>query len=120
MKKYRISLNGKTYEVEVEEINEVNDKVEAKEPSKTVEKVTPITQKKTSSQGEDVKAPMPGNIISINVNEGDNVKSGEVLLILEAMKMENEIVAPVDGKISSINISKGASVAAGDVLITIS
>ncbi|SHH50592.1 acetyl-CoA carboxylase biotin carboxyl carrier protein subunit [Tepidibacter thalassicus] len=114
MKKYRISLNGKTYEVEVEEINEVNDTKDK------IEKVTPITQqKKSSDRGESVKAPMPGTIVSVNVNEGDNVQAGEVLLILEAMKMENEIVAPINGKISSINISQGASVAAGDVLITI-
>ncbi|MEJ8553571.1 biotin/lipoyl-containing protein [Tepidibacter sp. Z1-5] len=122
MKKYRISLNGKTYEVEVEEVNEVNDtkdKIETKSSLKTVEKVTPITQKKTSTQGEDVKAPMPGTIVSVKANEGDDVKAGDVLLVLEAMKMENEIVAPMDGKIISINTSKGANVVGGDVLITI-
>ncbi len=122
MKKYRINLNGKAYEVEVEEIDgsDVSKvQTEAKSTPKKVEKVTPITPKKTSTQGEDVKSPMPGTIVSVNVNEGDNVKAGDVLFVLEAMKMENEIVAPIDGKITSVNTSKGANVVGGDVLITI-
>jgi len=121
MKKYRINLNGKEYEVEVEEIDSSDTKVqtESKPTSKKVEKVTPITPKKTSTQSEDVKSPMPGTIVSVKVNEGDNVKAGDVLLVLEAMKMENEIVAPIDGKITLVNTSKGANVVGGDVLITI-
>ncbi|NLC67288.1 MAG: biotin/lipoyl-binding protein [Clostridiaceae bacterium] len=67
-----------------------------------------------------VTAPMPGVILSVNVNTGDTVKRGDVLLVLEAMKMENEIVAPVDGKIASVNVGKGASVNVGDVLVSIS
>jgi biotin carboxyl carrier protein len=62
---------------------------------------------------------MPGVIVDINVNTGDAVKKGDILLILEAMKMENEIVSPVDGNITSVNVSKGASVNAGDVLLSI-
>ncbi|CAH2214519.1 biotin/lipoyl-containing protein [Tepidibacter aestuarii] len=119
MKKYRINLNGKAYEVEVEEITGSESQTETKSAPKKVEKIKSIPSKKTSTQGEDVKAPMPGTIVSVKVNEGDNVKAGDVLLVLEAMKMENEIVAPIDGKIISINTSKGASVAGGDVLITI-
>ncbi|WP_099191699.1 biotin/lipoyl-containing protein [Tepidibacter mesophilus] len=119
MKKYKINLNGKSYEVEVEEITESEVQVEPKSVPKSVEKIKSIPSKKTSTQGEDVKAPMPGTIVSVKANEGDNIKAGDVLLVLEAMKMENEIVAPVDGQITSINTSKGASVTGGDVLITI-
>ena len=66
-----------------------------------------------------MSAPMPGTILDIKVSEGDTVASGDVLLILEAMKMENEIMAPVGGKVVSVNTSKGASVNPGDVLIVI-
>ena len=66
-----------------------------------------------------VEAPMPGTILNIQVNEGDTVKAGQVLLILEAMKMENEIVAPRDGKVAAILTTKGASVNTGDKLVSI-
>lgn len=72
-----------------------------------------------SAGAEAIEAPMPGTILSINVNEGDTVKSGQVLAILEAMKMENEILAPRDGKVVSIVVTKGASVNTGDKLVVI-
>lgn len=123
MKTYRIRLNGEVYEIEVEEIG-ANEVAITKTEEK---KVTPnvVTQKKepvktsVSNGGEVVSAPMPGSILDIKVSEGQNVKSGQVLLILEAMKMENEIVAPKDGVITSINTSKGASVSLGDTLVTL-
>ena len=62
---------------------------------------------------------MPGNILAVNVNEGDTVKKGDVLMILEAMKMENEIMSPIDGKVKSVNITKGSSVETGSVLCVI-
>ena len=62
---------------------------------------------------------MPGTILSVNVNVGDSVKAGQVLFILEAMKMENEIMAPSDGKITSVGVAKGAAVDTGAVLCTI-
>ena len=64
-------------------------------------------------------APIPGTILDIKVNPGDQVKRGDILLILEAMKMENEILAPQDGTIASVNVSKGASVNSGDLLVSI-
>jgi biotin carboxyl carrier protein len=69
--------------------------------------------------GQSVEAPMPGTILDIKVSEGDTVANGDVLLILEAMKMENEIMSPAAGKVVSINVNKGASVNSGDVLIVI-
>jgi biotin carboxyl carrier protein len=120
MRKFKVTVNGKTYEVEVEEIKAEEEKelskkeeiVEVKEVPKQEEKVS------TGKGSKVVSAPMPGTILDVKVREGDRVKRGDVLLILEAMKMENEIMAPEDGIVASVNVSKGASVNTGDVLIT--
>ena len=69
--------------------------------------------------GEQVKSPMPGNILSVNVNVGDTVAEGQVLMILEAMKMENEIMAPKAGKVTSVNVQKGATVESGTLLCVV-
>lgn len=134
MKKYIITVNGKQYEVEVEEVRQgaservsapVVDKPVVKTPEKKVKqqpKVEPkkeVEAKPVPQGAETVEAPMPGTILDIKVKEGDTVSSGQVLVILEAMKMENEIVAPRDGKIVSINTTKGASVNAGDPLVSL-
>ena len=135
MKKFLIKVNGNQYEVEVEEIREDGTVVEQiSEVKSTAPAVSaapapapapapkPAETKKAAPIPADafvVSAPMPGTILSINVNTGDTVKKGQVLLILEAMKMENEIVAPRDGKVASINTSKGASVNAGDALVSL-
>ncbi|MBQ3479472.1 MAG: acetyl-CoA carboxylase biotin carboxyl carrier protein subunit, partial [Clostridia bacterium] len=68
---------------------------------------------------EAIKAPMPGNINAVNVSNGQSVKKGDVLVILEAMKMENEIMAPRDGVVASVNVTKGATVNTGDVLLSL-
>ncbi|MDI6605230.1 MAG: biotin/lipoyl-binding protein [Thermoanaerobacteraceae bacterium] len=116
MKKFNITVNGKLYKVEVEEIREnvTYDVPEPKsKPSSSSKPVDlPIGMKA-------VPAPMPGTILDIKVKEGQSVKKGDVLLILEAMKMENEIAASFDGIIASINVSKGTSVNTGDALVTI-
>lgn len=122
IKKYNIKVNGNTYEVEVEEVGSIVSQV-LKTPQ-----ITPVdnqVQSKVQSPSTpskdsgNVNAPMPGTICDIKVKVGDHVKKGQVLLILEAMKMENEILADSDGTITSINISKGASVSVGDMLLTI-
>lgn len=131
MRKFLINVNGNEYEVEVEEITEGKT---VQNPSTTQAK--PATQPKSAPKpkaqpkeekkeikvtegAEVVAAPMPGTILSINVQEGDEVKAGDVLLILEAMKMENEILAPIDGKVVSIGTTTGASVNTGDKLVVI-
>lgn len=128
MKKYLITVNGNEYEVEVDEIGGDDtvrrESVERKPEPKVTEqkpqpKAEPVEKKEVPQGAETIDAPMPGTILSINVNEGDNVSSGQVLLILEAMKMENEIVAPRDGKIASILTTKGASVDGGESLLII-
>ena len=132
MRKFLIKVNGNQYEVEVEEMREDGTVVEQiSEVKSTAPAAAPAPApapapkqaetKKSAPIPADafvVSAPMPGTILSINVNTGDTVKKGQVLLILEAMKMENEIVAPEDGTITSIDTSEGASVNTGDILAT--
>ena len=116
-KTYHIKLNGKVYEVEIEEVKEGQNvaatSTPKEEPQQEVKKAQPV------SSGESITAPMPGTITNILVKEGDNVKKGQVLAILEAMKMENEITSPVDGLVSKIYTSKSATVNAGDPMLTI-
>ena len=133
MKNYLIRVNGNEYEVEVEEIS--NNSGEKKsivqqtaspkqEVKKTVQKVKREKEERKKVENvpqgaESIDAPMPGTILSIDVNEGDEVKAGQVLLILEAMKMENEILSPRDGKVAAIYTTKGTSVNTGDKLVSI-
>lgn len=122
MKKYNITVNGKTYEVEVEELGAVSQptyKAPVKPSQSSAPKAAPKAQSAQGGAGT-VSAPMPGTILDIKVTEGQTVKAGDILLILEAMKMENEIVAPTDGKVVKINTTKGAAVNTGDALITLS
>ncbi|MCA0385167.1 MAG: biotin/lipoyl-binding protein [Firmicutes bacterium] len=133
MKKFNITVNGKSYEVEVEEIGGVMPSAPVNRPAAPVAAPTPapsaapVPAAKPAAPapaapvagGETVTSPMPGTILDIKVNVGDTVASGAVLVILEAMKMENEIMAPVAGKVVSINVNKGASVNSGDVLVVI-
>ena len=121
--KYKVTLNGKTYEVEVEHGKAVLlDEYEALAPAPAVVSETPATPAPAPlniASGETVSAPMPGNIIRVDVKEGDKVTSGQVLVILEAMKMENEIVAPKDGTVAQVVTSKGAVVETGSPLVVI-
>lgn len=131
--KYKVTLNGKTYEVEVEQGKAVLlDEYEALAPAPAAAAVpaatpaaAPVAAPAASAApvnleaGESVNAPMPGNILRIDVAKGDTVKAGQVLVILEAMKMENEIVAPKDGTVAQVVTSKGAVVDTGSPLIVI-
>lgn len=129
MRKFIINVEGKSYEVEVEEVSSSGAPITALAAKPVaaapVEKAAPAAPAAPSpavsapAGATSVNAPMPGTILDIKVSVGDSVKRGEVLCILEAMKMENEIVAPSDGKIAAISVSQGASVNAGDVLIAI-
>ncbi|MBS5788030.1 MAG: biotin/lipoyl-binding protein [Clostridioides difficile] len=127
IKKYNITVNGNSYEVEVEEIGSEGVQVSrAQSIQQSTPKMPPkeannsASKLNTQSGGSGtVSAPMPGTINDVKVKIGDSVKKGQVLLVLEAMKMENEIMASVDGNVTSVNVSKGASVSVGDTLITI-
>ena len=121
MKKYNVNVNGTNYEIEVELVSESEAKAAAPVTQAPVQEAPKAAAPApvASGEGEKVEAPMPGNILDIKVNVGDSVKKGQVLFILEAMKMENEIMAGVDGTITSIGTTKGSTVEAGTVLCTI-
>lgn len=115
MKKYVIKLNGKVYEVEMEEVTAGSSAAMTEaHKSAPAAPAAPV-----SAEGQKIEAPMPGNIVNVAVKVGDMVKKGQVLVILEAMKMENEIVSPVDGTITSSGVAKGDTVNAGDLLVQI-
>ena len=124
MKKYNIKVNGALYEVEVEEVkgeftsSPVPVAVTEVAPAK-VQATPKVQERKAIATGEKIECPMPGTVLKVNVNVGDNVKKGQVLFILEAMKMENEIMAPRDAKIVEVGVAKGASVNTGDALAVI-
>ena len=110
MKKYNVTVNGTSYEITLEVVDAADVKA-APAPA-----AAPVA---APAGGETVTSPMPGTILSTNVSVGASVKKGDVLMILEAMKMENEIMAPCDGTISSLNVSNGTSVETGTVLCVI-
>ena len=125
--KYKVNLNGKTYEVEVEKGQAVLlAEYEAAAPAAApVVASAPIAAAPTSapapviSGGEAITSPLPGNVLKILVKAGDTVRAGQVLLILEAMKMENEITASTDGQVAQILTNEGAVVNTGTALLTI-
>lgn len=118
MKRYQITVNGQSYDVTVEELSggqPISSQTSvSSNPVKTVS-----TESKAIGEGVSVAAPMAGTILDVKVSVGDTVKAGEPLLVLEAMKMENEIVSPKDGKVTSITVKKGDAVQANDILVTI-
>lgn len=121
MKKYTITVNGTAYEVEVEEMGGVAAPKAAAAPAaapKAAPAAAPAPAAKPVAAGAaTISAPMPGKVLEVKVKAGDAVKAGDVLMILEAMKMQNEIMAPADGTISDVRISAGQTVGTGDVMI---
>lgn len=134
IKQYKITVNGKLYDVLVEEVGEILGGVQA---SKTISTFVNTDNANTNNNKEkqisnkpqdsipidenaiSIKAPMPGTILSFNVSVGDTVSEGQVLAILEAMKMENELVAPASGKVKSIHVEKGSSVVENQIILQI-
>ena len=132
--KYNVTLNGKIYEVDVTESDAVVTGI-SQVPVATVAAPAPVAPVAApvvapapvaapaavpvSADGTQVKAPMPGTILAVKKNVGDAVKAGDVIVVLEAMKMENDIVAPCDGTVKSINAPKGSTVNTDDVLAVI-
>ena len=121
MRKFKIKVNDKAYEVEVEEIGGgASAPVMTAAPAAPVAAAAPAASDASAPSGStEVVAPMPGNILDVKVNKGDKVNAGDVLLILEAMKMENEIKAPVAGEVVAVAAVKGSTVETGDLLIAI-
>ena len=123
MKNYTITVNGNVYDVTVEEGTGSAAPAAAPKVAPAAPKAAPAAPKASAPAGAagsvKVAAPMPGKILGVKANPGQAVKKGDVIVILEAMKMENEIVAPQDGTIASINVATGDSVEAGQTLATL-
>ena len=133
MRKFNITVNGKTYEVDVEEIGGIAQSAPVSTPVAPVQApvaapapapapapaAAPAPAPAPAGEGTKVLAPMPGTIVSVKVNVGDKVTSDSLVVVMEAMKMENEIFAGVEGTVTSVVTSNGASVNTGDVLVTI-
>ena len=123
MRKFIVNVNGNSYEVEVEEVGTGVSAAPAVQAAPAAPKAAPAEAPKAApvapAGGTQVKAPMPGNVLDIKVSNGQSVNEGDVLVILEAMKMENEIYAPCAGTVTVI-ASKGSTVNTGDVLISLS
>ena len=121
MRKFNITVNGTAYEVEVEEVAAGESAAPKAAPVAAAPKAAPAAKPAAApvAAGTKVNAPMPGTILDVKVSQGTAVKKGDILLILEAMKMENEILAPQDGSIAQVNVAKGASVNSGDVLVVL-
>ena len=130
--RYKVTLNGRTYEVEVEEGRAIlESEYEAYAPAPAAPAApaaapaavaAPAAAPAAATEiaaGERVNAPMPGNILKVEVNKGDKVKAGQILVILEAMKMENEIVAPKAGTVAQVVVKVGEKVDTGATLVVL-
>ena len=130
MRRFVVTVNGKRYDVGVEEVDAASApavpapvslvKDSAPAPAETAEepKAAPVDTE-IPEGGEKVEAPMPGTILEVTVQKGDKVNKGDPIMVLEAMKLENDILAPTSGTVVSINVSKGTVVNVGDVLAVI-
>ena len=113
MKKYKVNVNGTVYEVAIEPMD-------GAAPAAAAPAAAPAPPAAAApAGGEKVSSPMPGTILAVNVQNGSAVKRGDVLFVLEAMKMENEIMAPCDGTAASVSVTKGATVESGTLLCVI-
>lgn len=128
MKNYRITVNGNVYDVQVEEMGASSAAaaapVAAPAPAAAPTAApapapAPAAAPAAGGSGTKVPAPMPGTVLDIKVNVGDKVSANQVVAVLEAMKMENDIVTPVAGTVTAVNASKGQAVNSGDALITV-
>ena len=118
--KYKVTLNNRVYEVEVEQGEAMLlDEYELAAPAAPAPAAAPAAPAAGLAAGEVIKSPMPGNVLKINVTQGQQVKEGDVLIILEAMKMENEVVSTKAGTVAQILVTKGAVVETDSPLVVI-
>lgn len=133
MRNLKVTVNGTVYDVQVEEVGASDTPVASASasapafstPQKTAPAAAPAPAptaqepKKAAAGSETIESPMPGTIVGVNVTDGQSVKKGDTLVVLEAMKMENEIMAPRDAEVAAVLVSKGDSVQAGTPLVSL-
>ena len=119
MKKFNVNVNGTVYSVEVEEVGGTVAAAPVAPAAPAAAPAAAPVAAAAPAGSITVEAPMPGKVLSVNVKAGDKVEAGDVLLILEAMKMQNEIMAPEDGTVSDVRVSAGDTVATGDVMVVL-
>lgn len=119
MKNLRVTVNGKAYDVQVEELSETSAPAVAPAPAAAPVAAVPAAAPAVPADGETISCPMPGTILSVKVKAGDKLKTGDVMVVFEAMKMENEIKAPRDCTVISVNVSKDDVVETGAPVVTI-
>ena len=119
MKAYKVTVNGTPYEITLEAIDASEVKAAPATSAPAAAPAAPAASTAAPANGEKIQSPMPGTILAVNVQNGSAVKKGDVLMVLEAMKMENEIMSPCDGTVSSVSVTKGASVDTGALLCVI-
>ncbi len=110
MREFIVKVDGRSYRVEVEEVGTAGGGVKAPKEASAVKVPAAKAADRPKAAAGSIYAPLPGTILQVNVNPGDNVKRGEVLLVLEAMKMQNEIISPADGTITAVNVAVGQQV----------
>ncbi|MBE6671077.1 MAG: acetyl-CoA carboxylase biotin carboxyl carrier protein subunit [Ruminococcaceae bacterium] len=121
MKAYKVNVNGNLYEITLEIIDkkDIGTTPVSAAPAPAPAAPTPAPAAPAQTGSTTISAPMPGTILKVNVANGQAVKKGDVLMILEAMKLENEITSPIDGTVASVNIQTGATVETGTLLCTL-
>lgn len=116
MKIYKVKVNGKTYRVELESIEQVASKAVKEEKKEDAPKAAaPVA----SGEGKAVESPIQGSVVNVKVSVGQSVKKGDVLVVVEAMKLENDVVSPFDGTVSEVLVKKGDSIAAKQAIVMI-
>ena len=122
MKRYQVNVNGTNYDITIEEVDASAVQAApapAAAPAPTPAPAPAAAPTAAPAGGREITSPMPGTILAVNVTPGQSVKQGDVLVVLEAMKMENEIMADADGTVGSVLVTKGQSVDSGAVLCTL-
>lgn len=115
MKIYKVKVNGKTYKVELESMEEVKDSA----PSKPVEAKPAPAPVSSTGEGQEVVSPIQGTVVNVKVKVGDKVKKGDVVCVVEAMKLENDVVSTFDGEVSEVLVAKGQAVTAKQALVKV-
>ena len=123
IKKYNVTVNGNKYEVEVESLDDAQNQAQPAQQGIPVPTSSGTARASFGASSghrgaKSIKAPMPGTVLKINVKDGDHIRAGQVLLVLEAMKMENEITASENGTVANVKVSVGSTVATGAELLS--